>query len=244
MANTTGSFNDDQQSAGEETQTGKKGRPSYEKIADIVFKKLEFRFQQLDGISHLLNGLKSEIGLLRKENYDLHKENVELRNKFTKIESVVNDNIIENIRNDRKARENSFIIHGLKANTPLLELKRETASLICINPEERDFTLTVLGKQTEEKNPVKITFKDSVDYETRKQILRKNIEFRSSNINVKIDNDRSLTDRKLNKALLSKRYELRNENPQITYKINMNNLIGTDNSKYTYNLIEEKFTTA
>lgn len=236
-----------------EVEQKKKGRKTNESIAKQVadtlktqlnkidkLDKLDNLEQKLDTLAPILHEVRTlhlELIELKKENIDLKRALNEQQNKITALEENAIKSKISEITRERSIRKDSLIIHGLDAKKSIAELEPEVKRICQINNDSEIKNMQKLGREDGEKRPIKVEFVN-LNREKKTNILKSNSHLKLKSPPIRVDLDRSLEDMKMNKILLNKRYELRQENPAILYNIKLNTLIGSDKTVYRYNPLD------
>lgn len=215
-----------------------RGRPTTESVIDRFVQRLEPRLGQLDHLQTILGELVS----LRKEMEELKKSNVELNQtvynqnvKMINLERIIDENEIRIIKKERSEKNNKLIVIGMSEEVTEENAVRDICKLVKINPADL-LSISKIGKPNAKKEQLrKITFNNK-HLSQQHFFSCNNYKIKS----IKFESDKSYNDRKMTKALLQHRYEIKADNPSIIGKINDNKLILSDGREYYYSFVHQQ----
>lgn len=227
------------------------GRPKKKDTADLVMEKLgprlsiiESKFDLLDQLAHLsplltsIDSLRGDIAFLITENKRLTQQNQEQCEKINNLERHINTVEMQKISEDRFRRRNTVIVHGFPTNVPEAEILNTIKAKIPEVPASKILNVEKIGKPTLTRRPVKLSF-NYISSEEKRTILKSNKGLKAAKESFWIDSDRSPNDHQMNKALLEKRYELKQENQSVHYYVQNNLLVDANGPKFYYNFITQ-----
>ncbi|CAM1154571.1 Uncharacterised protein r2_g4317 [Pycnogonum litorale] len=247
MINNT--LDDSAQGANETGTRAKPGRPKTEDIIASFYEKikpeltlqkdLESRLSGLDALQPLLSvvdKLQSQIASLLQENREVKVMCMKQQERIEKLEELINSQEMRQIQQDAMNRRNSIIVKGIDVDYP----DQQIINLINENSEEsyniKQVEVIKLGKETNGKQLLKVNL-PMITKEAKSKLMKANLRLRAEKVNIRFDVDRSPAERKMNATLLQKRWQLKQSNPSIMYKIRNNLLVGSDNTKYKYDFV-------
>lgn len=125
----------------------------------------------------------------------------------------------------------------MSSNQKAEETKEHLFSMLKLDVDEIA-DIRPIGNNNKEKRPVKVVFRN-LSFDRKQELLKMNFKLKAEKTNIKIDYDRSPSDAKMNKALLCKRFQLKQENPAAIYKIKLNKLFGPGNVIFEYDFSDD-----